>query len=55
MRFIGAMIARINSRPQRPAASTATSREMPMMIFAVITASSMAIDVLVGHRLVFDA
>ncbi|MNL68983.1 hypothetical protein D3C87_1937860 [compost metagenome] len=36
------MMARINSRPQRPAANTATSREMPMMIFAVNTASSMA-------------
>ncbi|MCY1244655.1 hypothetical protein D3C85_816080 [compost metagenome] len=42
IRFIGAMIARINNRPQRPAASTATSREMPMMVFAVSTASSMA-------------
>ncbi|MNE83144.1 hypothetical protein D3C80_1799350 [compost metagenome] len=42
MRFIGAMIARINNRPQSAAANTATSRETPMLIFAAATASSMA-------------
>ncbi|MNN75172.1 hypothetical protein D3C81_1914520 [compost metagenome] len=42
MRFIGAMMARISNRPQRAAASTAITREIPMMTLAVSTASSMA-------------
>ncbi|MCY1280133.1 hypothetical protein D3C86_1433630 [compost metagenome] len=42
MRFIGAMMARISNRPQRAAASTAITREIPMMPLAVSTASSMA-------------
>ncbi|MNG08915.1 hypothetical protein D3C76_1274180 [compost metagenome] len=37
MRFIGAMIARINKRPHNPALMTATSNEMPMINFAIAT------------------
>jgi len=42
MRFIGAMIARISSRPQRPATMIATSKETPMLNLAAVTASPIA-------------